>query len=182
MTLASHTQPSLPGIFQLPLKLLPARLQYPAIGRILNTLFSDALAEDELSFLQDKKINIKVEDTAVHFCLYLKQSKLMVGPHTARPDLSISGKAYAFLLLGTRKEDADTLFFRRQLKSEGDTELGLFVKNFLDGLEPETLPAYRILDTCMNQAIQFADLTPALAARLPGRLQHVLGINPNDQS
>jgi len=181
MNSASHPHPSLPGIFQLPLKLLPGRIQHPAISRILNALFAEALADNELSFLENKTININIEDSALHFCLYLKRSKLMVAPPTARPDLSISGKTYAFLLLGTRKEDADTLFFRRQLKSEGDTELGLFVKNFLDGLEPETLPAHRIMDTCMNQAIQFADLTPALVDRLPGRLQQVLGLKPNQQ-
>jgi len=148
---------------------------------MLNTLFAEALAEDELSFMKNRKININIEDTTLHFCLYLNQSKLIVESHTARPDLSISGKTYAFLLLGTRKEDADTLFFRRQLKSEGDTELGLFVKNFLDGLEPQTLPAHHIMDTCMNQAIQFADITPALVGRLPARLQQVLGIQSNGQ-
>jgi predicted lipid carrier protein YhbT len=34
-----------------------------------------------------------------------------------------------------RKEDPDTLFFSRRLLMEGDTELGLLVKNTLDALE-----------------------------------------------
>jgi O2-independent ubiquinone biosynthesis accessory factor UbiT len=32
-------------------------------------------------------------------------------------------------------EDADTLFFRRRLKVEGDTELGIAVKYWLDASE-----------------------------------------------
>jgi O2-independent ubiquinone biosynthesis accessory factor UbiT len=39
-----------------------------------------------------------------------------------------------------RFEDPDTLFFQRRLVIEGDTELGLGVKNFLDGLDEERLP------------------------------------------
>ena len=34
-----------------------------------------------------------------------------------------------------REEDPDTLFFSRRLMMEGDTELGLVVKNTLDALE-----------------------------------------------
>jgi predicted lipid carrier protein YhbT len=35
----------------------------------------------------------------------------------------------------SRQEDPDTLFFNRSLSIEGDTELGLRVKNMLDALE-----------------------------------------------
>jgi hypothetical protein len=38
-------------------------------------------------------------------------------------------------LAATRKEDPDSLFFNRRLSLEGDTELGLVVKNTLDALE-----------------------------------------------
>ena len=55
------------------------------------------------------------------------------------PDLTISATARDFLLLLTRREDPDTLFFSRRLVSEGDTELGLTVKNLLDALDPETV-------------------------------------------
>jgi predicted lipid carrier protein YhbT len=43
--------------------------------------------------------------------------------------------ARVFVLLALRKEDPDTLFFDRQLVIEGDTELGLIVKNALDRVE-----------------------------------------------
>jgi predicted lipid carrier protein YhbT len=43
------------------------------------------------------------------------------------------------MLLLTRREDPDALFFSRRLVSEGDTELGLTVKNLLDALDPDTV-------------------------------------------
>jgi predicted lipid carrier protein YhbT len=39
------------------------------------------------------------------------------------------------MLLARRQEDPDTLFFSRRLSMEGDTELGLLVKNTLDAIE-----------------------------------------------
>ena len=46
----------------------------------------------------------------------------------------------AFLQLVARQEDPDTLFFNRELSIEGDTELGLIVKNMLDAVEWPKLP------------------------------------------
>lgn len=51
------------------------------------------------------------------------------------PDLHFSANLSAFLQLLTRQEDPDTLFFNRQLTIEGDTELGLLVKNMLDAMD-----------------------------------------------
>ena len=47
------------------------------------------------------------------------------------PDLAFRADLSAFLQLAVRQEDPDTLFFNRQLSIEGDTELGLIVKNML---------------------------------------------------
>lgn len=169
-----NVHPSLPGLFQLPLKIIPDRIRYPTIKRALNTLFEEALSQGELDFLIHKTININIEDASLCFNIYLQNGRLNIGSTRPDADLSISGKLYAFLMLGTRKEDADTLFFRRLLKSEGDTELGLFVKNFLDGLEPQTLPAFRVMDACMNGALNFADRAPALIDRLPTQIQRII--------
>ena len=53
----------------------------------------------------------------------------------ANPDLAISANAQDFVLLAQRRQDPDTLFFNRRLVMEGDTELGLVVKNALDAIE-----------------------------------------------
>ncbi len=60
-------------------------------------------------------------------------------PDSGAPELTISATARDFLLLLGRREDPDTLFFSRRLVSEGDTELGLTVKNLLDALDPEAV-------------------------------------------
>ena len=44
------------------------------------------------------------------------------------------------------------LVFRRQLKTTGDTDLGMHVNNFLDGLEPETLPYHRVIDRILRRS------------------------------
>lgn len=50
-------------------------------------------------------------------------------------DVTLSATAHDFLLLAQRQQDPDTLFFSRRLSMEGDTELGLVVKNALDAIE-----------------------------------------------
>jgi predicted lipid carrier protein YhbT len=59
------------------------------------------------------------------------------------------------------------LFFHRQLKTSGDTELGLHIKNFLDGLEPETLPYYRTIDPMLRTSLALADTADRIRNRLP---------------
>lgn len=60
-------------------------------------------------------------------------------PASGATDLCINATARDFLLLLGRREDPDTLFFSRRLVSEGDTELGLVVKNLLDALDPDAV-------------------------------------------
>ena len=48
---------------------------------------------------------------------------------------TITATLSVFLRLLAREEDPDTLFFNRELSVEGDTELGLMVKNMLDAVE-----------------------------------------------
>lgn len=50
-------------------------------------------------------------------------------------DLTFSADLSVFLRLLARQEDPDTLFFNRELSVEGDTELGLLVKNMLEAVE-----------------------------------------------
>jgi predicted lipid carrier protein YhbT len=55
-------------------------------------------------------------------------------------DVSISGDSQDFILLATRRADPDTLFFQRRIRIEGDTELGLGVKNTMDSMDWDDLP------------------------------------------
>ena len=75
------------------------------------------------------------------------------------PDLSITGTLHTFLLLAARREDSDTLFFQRRLRMEGDTELGLEVKNFLDGLDVDSLWLPRQVSSVAQKALPFYERT-----------------------
>jgi len=59
---------------------------------------------------------------------------LGLSPVFGKPDVTIRAGLFDYLALALRQEDPDTLFFTRRLVLEGDTELGLAVKNALDSL------------------------------------------------
>ena len=62
-------------------------------------------------------------------------------PAFGSPDVTIRAKPRDYLSLALRREDPDTLFFTRRLVMEGDTDLGLTVKNALDAVDWDALPA-----------------------------------------
>ena len=94
------------------------------------------LAPDSLALLEGHSFLVEVLDTGgrAHFtCRAGLFRPLFSVPET--PGLSLRANLSAFLQLLARQEDPDTLFFNRQLSIEGDTELGLIVKNMLDAVE-----------------------------------------------
>lgn len=121
----------------LPLGLIPSAAHSAAMAKFLNRLFASELADGELDFLDGRVMLIRVSDARIKIRLTLDGGKLKAVSGNRTEDLSIEGSVYDFLLLATRREDADTLFFNRRLRLGGSTELGLYVKNFLDGLELE---------------------------------------------
>lgn len=129
--------PRLPAVLALPLGLIPGRLNSVVLARILNRVFKPELAEGELDFLYHKVLRISVEDARLDYRLTLRQGRLEAARNSAAADVSIEGNTYEFLLLATRREDPDTLFFNRRLRLGGDTELGLYAKNLLDSIELE---------------------------------------------
>jgi predicted lipid carrier protein YhbT len=149
--------PELPSIARKPLAWIPLPIKAKAITGAMNAMFVKLLEAGELEFLAERVMNVIVSDAELRFSVRLDQNKLRAGVEAPEADLTIEGTVYTFLLLATRKEDADTLFFRRQLKTSGDTELGLYVKNFLDGLEPETLPYHRTIDAVLRKSLAVAD-------------------------
>jgi len=112
--------------------------QYPhsfAFAQALNMALGETLRSEALQPLHDKLICLRVTDANILF--YFRLDKRGINPvHAGKtPDLTISAKAYDFIQLAMRKEDPDTLFFSRRLLTEGDTELGLLLKNTLDAVE-----------------------------------------------
>ena len=105
------------------------------------------LPEDSLELLEGRTFLIDVLDTGGRAAFTYRRGlfrPLFAVPVT--PDLAFRANLSAFLQLATRQEDPDTLFFSRELSIEGDTELGLIIKNMLDAMEwPKFsgMPAFR---------------------------------------
>ena len=99
------------------------------------------LPADTLSEIEGRRFRVSVLDTGgiADFVVQNGLFKPILRP-TESPDLHFSANLSAFLQLLSRQEDPDTLFFNRQLSIEGDTELGLLVKNMLDAIEWSHLP------------------------------------------
>lgn len=107
----------------------------------LNVALAKQLAPDVTDMLVGKKLRLCVTDAQWAFDFEWKQGRFMACKNPGAADLTISASAYDFVLLARRQEDPDTLFFSRRLAMEGDTELGLLVKNTIDAIE---LPVFNV--------------------------------------
>ncbi len=101
----------------------------------LNLVLSRQLPGDVAQALQGRSLRIHVRDAQVSFDFTWTGNGFAPRNRVAAPDLTIAASARDFLALARREQDPDTLFFSRRLSMEGDTELGLMVKNTLDALE-----------------------------------------------
>lgn len=116
---------------------LPATPPSLAFSLVANRLLWPALQTLDWRPLVGRRYAIRVKDLGLSLRFIVSQRGF--APDNGLPDLTISASARDFLLLLSRREDPDTLFFSRRLLSEGDTELGLIVKNLLDALDLESV-------------------------------------------
>ncbi|MDP2809567.1 MAG: SCP2 sterol-binding domain-containing protein [Rhodocyclaceae bacterium] len=168
-----------------PLAQLGARLpQLPptlALVTALNLALGRMIPRDRLEPLVGKRFSIRVTDAGLtlRFAYGTRGFSSDITPASghesslkrcfrpifdaAKPDLTISARSRDFIALLVREEDPDTLFFSRRLLMEGETDLGLLVKNTLDGID---LPR-------LDPALHLARLAPAeVLRRLRERLMH----------
>lgn len=111
----------------------------------LNLVLARQLPGDVAASLQGRQLRIRVRDAQLAFDFTWQGSAFAPRAHTAEaPDLTIAANAVDFLALARREQDPDTLFFARRLSMEGDTELGLMVKNALDAMELPVLDPRRL--------------------------------------
>jgi len=101
----------------------------------LNLALAKQLNPDVTQMLIDKKLRLCVLDAQWTFDFEWRNSRFVACQNAAASDLTISASAHDFVKLARRQEDPDTLFFNRRLTMEGDTELGLLVKNTIDAIE-----------------------------------------------
>ena len=127
-------------LLRLPARLLPGKLHARGLALILNRLLATPLADNEVDFLDGRILQIEVLDLGLDYRLTLHQGRLQAAEFSRIPDVRFAGRAREFLLLACNQEDPDTLFFQRRLQLEGDTELGLEIKNLLYALDDQLLP------------------------------------------
>jgi len=115
--------------------LLPRYPHSLLFAGFLNAALSEHLRPRDLPALHGKHVCIRVKDAGIEFHFGVTPRAFAAHRPASGPDLTIAADAHDFLLLGLRQEDPDTLFFNRRLTMEGDTALGLSLKNALDALE-----------------------------------------------
>jgi len=150
---APDAGPRLPSPLSVPFLLIPDSVVSRLVAGVLNSMLAVQLREGELDFLRQRSLVIRVRDAGVSVYLTVSGQKLVATRPRATSDLGIEASLYDFLVLTGQQEDPDTLVFQRRLVMQGDTELGLEVKNFLDGLDVESLGLYRHLAPVLHRLL-----------------------------
>lgn len=144
--------PATPALLRALVRMTPTGLQTTTEEALLERVFRGRLDEGELDFLSGRSIALAVCDIDLYRLITLERGHLRVRTAGAG-EVTIRGRFREFLLMATRREDPDTLFFERRVAIEGDTELGLHLKNLLDGVDPEEIPLpLRLLLEAGNRA------------------------------
>lgn len=126
------------------LRRMPQALQRRLLERAVAAVLAEPIARGLFDFMHGRRLGIEVADLDLRWTLALHGDRLVAVDDA--PEACVRGSATDLLLMATRLEDADTLFFQRRLVLIGDTELGLTARNVLDRLPWESVPlALRIL-------------------------------------
>lgn len=120
------------------LRHLPLSWQARALEAAVGHLLSAPLRGGQLDFMAGRRLGIEVSDLGLRWVLVLEGDRLRATNEPA--DATVRGTATDLMLLASRRDDADTLFFQRRLELTGDTELGLTARNLLDRLPWESVP------------------------------------------
>ncbi|HAS3150199.1 TPA: SCP2 domain-containing protein [Vibrio cholerae] len=141
------------SILRSPIHLLPQNVQKKALLDAMGLVFREALQDGDFEFLEDNWLKVEVKDMELRWFISYQNDKLVVADKPVAEDVSFSGNLNDLVLIAGRKEDPDTLFFQRRLSIEGDTELGLEVKNLMDSVDLQQLP--KALQILLHQLADF---------------------------
>jgi predicted lipid carrier protein YhbT len=125
------------------LALLPRRPGAWLFTAGLNAVLPAHLDAGARGLLAGKRLRLAVTDAGLAFDFSWNGRAFAPAGAAGKPDLVIAASLYDLGLLATRREDPDTLFFSRRLVMEGDTELGLLIKNTLDAIDGALLDRLR---------------------------------------
>lgn len=156
----AQQQPQLPAFLGRVLGTLPAFPGSLLFVTGLNLVLVRHLPADVLTQLQGRNLRIEITDACLCFDYqWCEGGFKALAARTTQPDLCFRANAWTYLRLIQRSEDPDTLFFNRSLQIEGDTELGLMVKNTLDAIDLSVLQPENVIKSFFEQ------LSSRMAAR-----------------
>ncbi len=140
-------------ILRPPVHILPKYAQNKLLLEALKMVFHEALQDGDFDFLDNQWLRVSITDLELTWFISYQNEKLLVSDTEQKEDVSFSAQLNDLVLIAGRKEDPDTLFFQRRLSIEGDTELGLEVKNLMDSVDLDALPP--LLQLMLNQLADF---------------------------
>ncbi|NRF71010.1 SCP2 sterol-binding domain-containing protein [Aquincola sp. S2] len=132
----------LPLGFELAARLRPVLARLPMhppallLATALDRLLLPKLPSDAREALSNKVVAVDVTDLGLTLKLELGRRGFSVCSTAQPAALRIAAAAPAFWRLLAAQDDADRLFFERQLVMEGDTEMALVLKNTIDAIGP----------------------------------------------
>lgn len=119
---------------------LPAWSFSAAFVAVLNRFAWGALCGLDWEALKGRRFCVHVRDLGLK-AYFSVGADGFAAQVNEQADVSFTADVEDFVRLALRLEDPDTLFFNRRLVIEGNTDLGLTVKNMLDAVELDELAA-----------------------------------------
>jgi predicted lipid carrier protein YhbT len=115
---------------------LPVQPPSFVLARVLDRVLLPRLPADARAALSHRTVEVSISDLGLRVRLQLESGGFRVAPSRSETALRIVAPAASYLRLLRGQDDADRLFFERALVMEGDTEMGLVLKNTLDAIGP----------------------------------------------
>lgn len=114
-----------------------------ALATALNLVRPKLWPDEDFSWMRGKTVRLAISDLDRGVTVRFDGERFGLADGPA--DVTLGASLADYLILARRQEDPDTLFFQRRLTIEGDTEVGLALKNLLDATDfsplIEMLPA-----------------------------------------
>jgi len=115
---------------------LPATPPSAIAAGVLNRVLLPRLPGDARVALLGRCVELQVSDLGLRVRLRLTPDGFVAAGERGQAAVLIVAPSTSYLRLARGEEDPDRLFFERALVMEGDTELGLVLKNTLDAIGP----------------------------------------------
>jgi len=154
----NNKSPNLPAFLSTACKLIPSKIHSNILVVLLNHLLAEQIRDGELDFLKDNCLCVNITDANIKYYVSLnkdnsnKNKLFSVLPGNTN-DIEIKASVFDFMQLAARQQDPDTLVFQRRLIMQGNTELGLELKNFIDGLDLESSNSFSTIDIILKKSL-----------------------------